>query len=92
MALQVPELFRGRSSEIDVRLRLEEVMKRRSVFLCLSVALFSTLGLASVPAGQVIFGSNLFTESHASEAASLALFGAGLLCAARWLQPENRKG
>jgi hypothetical protein len=66
-------------------------MKRRSIFLCLSCALFSTLGLASVRAEEALFGKNLFSASHTSEAVSLALFGAGLICAARWLQPENRK-
>ncbi len=66
-------------------------MKRRSIFLCLSIALFSTLGVATAGAGQAIFGKILFTESSGSEAVSLALFGAGLVCAARFLQPEKRK-
>ena len=66
-------------------------MKRRSIFLCLSLALFSTFGLAAVGAGQAIFGKILFTESQGSEAVSLALFGGGLVCAARWLQREKRE-
>ena len=65
-------------------------MKRRSIFFCLSMALFSTFGLAAAGAGQALFGRNRFAESHGSEALSLALFGGGLVCAARWLQPEKR--
>ena len=64
-------------------------MNRRTLFLLSSIAMFSTLALASVPAGHAFLSANLFVEPQSSQAANLAIFGAGLLCAARWLQSEK---
>jgi hypothetical protein len=66
-------------------------MNRRSMFLCLSIAMFSSLALASVHIEPVlVIKSSLFPEPHASQVASLALFGAGLLFAARSMESEKK--
>ncbi len=64
-------------------------VSRRTLFLLISIAMFSTLALASVPAGHAFLSATLFPAPEASQAANLAILGAGLLCAARWLQSER---
>ncbi len=65
-------------------------MKRKTMFLALSILMFSTLALASV-GGEAFLGWNFLNHPGISQPEDLALLGAGLIFAARWLRSEKRK-